>query len=100
MSMLKLSAHELPAAEVVLAQTLFRLFAHRGDFRWCLASDAVTNTPPPPPRLLPDGISQSRAVPRITRFDTPEAAGTLRRPVLDRRQPHMPLPTPPSGKRT
>ncbi|MFT4195148.1 hypothetical protein [Ottowia sp.] len=60
MSMLRLGTHELPAAEVVLVQTLFRLFAYRENFHWCLASappydallmngasDAVTNNPPP-----------------------------------------------------
>lgn len=92
MSILRLGAYQLPAAEVVLVQTLFRLFARGDAFRWRFVTE------PPYDALLvdgaaedvagalsspvaPDGAGKTSAVLRIIRSDTPETAGTLRRPI-------------------
>ena len=48
MSTLRLGAYKLPAAEVVLVQTLFRLYAHGDAFRWTFV------TAPPYDALLAD----------------------------------------------
>ena len=51
MSALRLGAYKLPAAEVVLVQTLFRLYAHGDAFRWTFV------TAPPYDALLADGTT-------------------------------------------
>ena len=66
MSTLRLGAYKLPAAEVVLVQTLFRLYAHGDAFRWTFV------TAPPYDALLADGTTDegmSPAVHVLTRAD-------------------------------
>jgi len=79
MSILRLGTHQLPAAEVVLVQMLVKLLARGDAFRWHFVAE------PPYDALLVDGAADTagmaRAVLRITRSDTPETAGTLRRPI-------------------
>lgn len=85
MSTLRLGAYNLPAAEVVLVQTLFRLYAHGSSFRWTFV------TAPPYDALLVDGTtdegaspqidSMARAVLRLTRMNSGRAPNTLERPI-------------------
>ncbi|MDO5288219.1 MAG: hypothetical protein Q4F13_01100 [Pseudomonadota bacterium] len=85
MSPLRLGAYKLPAAEVVLVQTLFRLYAHGSAFRWSFV------TAPPYDALLVDGTTgepldaeiagMARAVLRLTRMNAPDAPNTLQRPI-------------------
>lgn len=85
MSILRLGAYKLPAAEVVLVQTLLRLFAHDSTARWQFSSA------PPYDALLVDGSDgepidadvsrMARAVLRLTRMNAPDAADTLQRPI-------------------
>lgn len=74
MSTLRLGAYKLPAAEVVLVQTLFRLYAHGDAFRWTFV------TAPPYDALLADGTTDegmspavdamAKAVLRLTRMNS------------------------------
>ena len=85
MSALRLGAYQLPAAEVVLVQTLFRLFAHGDTFRWAFV------TAPPYDALLVDAsgadhrsagaLPEAKAVLRLTRMHAPDAPNTLQRPI-------------------
>ena len=83
MSILRLGAHKLPAAEVVLVQTLFRLFARGDAFRWRFVAE------PPYDALLVDAANatdpevgrMAKAVLQLTRMDAPDTANTLRRPI-------------------
>ena len=85
MSTLRLGAYKLPAAEVVLVQTLFRLYAHGDSFRWTFV------TAPPYDALLVDGTTDdgmhpevdgmAKAVLRLTRMNAPAAPNTLQRPI-------------------
>ena len=85
MPVLRLGAYNLPAAEVVLVQTLFRLFAHDTSFRWAFVDKA------PYDALLVDGTAPesssaevgrlTRFVLRLTRMHAPEAPNTLQRPI-------------------
>ena len=85
MSTLRLGAYNLPAAEVVLVQTLFRLFAHGDAFRWTFV------TAPPYDALLVDGTRpegmkaevdrMARAVLRLVRLNGGDAQNTLERPI-------------------
>ena len=78
MSTLRLGAYNLPAAEVVLVQTLFRLFAHGDAFRWTFV------TAPPYDALLVDGTRpegmkaevdrMARAVLRLVRLNGGDAS--------------------------
>ena len=67
MSTLRLGAYKLPAAEVVLVQTLFRLYAHGDAFRWTFV------TAPPYDALLADGTTAegSGTEPERTSESTP-----------------------------
>lgn len=85
MPTLRLGAYHLPAAEVVLVQTLFRLFAHGNAFRWTFVA-----APPYDALLIDDAHSESnsprvlglaRIVLRLTRMNAPDAPGTLQRPI-------------------
>ena len=77
MSTLRLGAYKLPAAEVVLVQTLFRLYAHGDAFRWTFV------TAPPYDALLADGTTDegmspavdamAKAVLRLTRMNSGQA---------------------------
>ena len=84
MSQLRLGAYQLPAAEVVLVQTLFRLYAHGGDFNWTFVSA------PPYDALLVDGThgditpevaQMAKSVLRLTRMHDPAEPDTLQRPI-------------------
>lgn len=85
MSILRLGAFKLPAAEVVLVQTLFRLYSHGDAFRWTFV------TAPPYDALLVDGTADdgknpdidrmAKAVLRLTRMHAGRAPNTLERPV-------------------
>ncbi|MFD1709398.1 hypothetical protein FVQ98_07270 [Ottowia sp. GY511] len=84
MSNLRLGAYKLPAAEVVLVQTLFRLYAHGGDFNWTFVSA------PPYDALLVDGTSgdvsveaahMAKSVLRLTRMNDEGGPDTLSRPI-------------------
>ena len=85
MSTLRLGAYQLPAAEVVLVQTLFRLYAHGDAFRWTFV------TAPPYDALLVDGTTEegmspavdnmAKAVLRLTRMHAGQAPNTLERPI-------------------
>ncbi len=85
MSNLRLGAYKLPAAEVVLVQTLFRLYAHGGDFNWTFVSS------PPYDALLVDGSNgeeispevarMARSVLRLTRMNATPSPDTLQRPI-------------------
>lgn len=85
MSPLRLGAYQLPAAEVVLVQTLFRLYAHSGQFRWRFVTEG------PYDALLADGSTEAGqspavdqmapAVLRLRRMNTPSAPNTLERPI-------------------
>ena len=85
MSTLRLGAYKLPAAEVVLVQTLFRLYAHGDAFRWTFV------TAPPYDALLADGTTDegmspavdamAKAVLRLTRMNSGQAPNTLERPI-------------------
>ena len=85
MSNLRLGAHQLPAAEVVLVQTLFRLYAHGGDFNWTFV------TAPPYDAMLVDGTSgddlsaevgqMAKSVLRLTRMNEQAGPNTLQRPI-------------------
>ena len=85
MSMLRLGAYKLPAAEVVLVQTLLRLYAHGDAFRWTFV------TAPPYDALLVDGTTDegaspavdgmAKAVLRLTRMHAGQAPNTLERPI-------------------
>lgn len=85
MSNLRLGAHQLPAAEVVLVQTLFRLYAHGGNFNWTFV------TAPPYDAVLVDGASEdgshpdvanmAKSVLRLTRMNEQAGADTLARPI-------------------
>ena len=85
MSNLRLGAYKLPAAEVVLIQTLFRLYSHGGDFNWTFA------TAPPYDALLVDGASSdadspevarmARSILRLTRMNGEAGPDTLQRPI-------------------
>ena len=82
---LRLGAYKLPAAEVVLIQTLFRLYAHSGDFNWTFVTD------PPYDALLVDGASPeadspevarlAKAVLRLTRMNGEAGPDMLQRPI-------------------
>lgn len=83
--MLRLGAYKLPAAEVVLVQTLFRLYAHGDTFNWTFV------TAPPYDALLADGTTDegaspevdrmARAVLRLTRANPEAPPNTLPRPI-------------------
>ncbi len=85
MSMLRLGTYQLPAAEVVLVQTLMRLYAHGDAFRWTFV------TAPPYDALLADGTTDegaspevdrmAKAVLRLTRMHAGQAPNTLERPI-------------------
>lgn len=85
MSNLRLGAYKLPAAEVVLIQTLFRLYSHGGDFNWAFV------TAPPYDALLVDGASSdadspevarmARSILRLTRMNGEAGPDTLQRPI-------------------
>ena len=85
MSTLRLGAYKLPAAEVVLVQTLFRLYSHGDTFRWTFV------TAPPYDALLVDGTTDegmnpdvdrmAKAVLRLTRMNSGRAPNTLERPI-------------------
>ncbi|MDO5691762.1 MAG: hypothetical protein Q4G70_04675 [Pseudomonadota bacterium] len=96
MSTLRLGAYKLPAAEVVLVQTLFRLYAHGDAFRWTFV------TSPPYDALLVDGTTEeglssavdgmAKAVLRLTRMNAGDAPNTLGRPIrADRLQAWLKL---------
>ena len=82
---LRLGAYKLPAAEVVLIQTLFRLYAHGSDFNWTFV------TAPPYDALLIDGSNgeeitpevarMARSVLRLTRMNAPPSPDSLQRPI-------------------
>ena len=82
---LRLGAYKLPAAEVVLVQTLFRLYAHGGDFNWTFV------TAPPYDALLVDGTQSddmptevahmAKSVLRLTRMHDEGGPDTLSRPI-------------------
>ena len=85
MSTLRLGAYKLPAAEVVLVQTLFRLYSHGDAFRWTFV------TAPPYDALLVDGTTEdgmrpevdqmAKAVLRLTRMNSGQVPNTLERPI-------------------
>ncbi len=82
---LKLGAHDLPAAEVVLVKTLFRLFSHDSSFRWTFANR------PPYDALLVDGTKpentstevrrMTSTILRLTRMNSGSGPNTLERPI-------------------
>lgn len=82
---LRLGTYKLPAAEVVLVQTLFRLYAHAEGFHWSYAAE------PPFDALLADGTTEegqspevdrlARAVLRLTRIGSENSPGTMARPI-------------------
>ncbi|MDO5086554.1 MAG: hypothetical protein Q4D74_02950 [Comamonadaceae bacterium] len=85
MSTLRLGAYKLPAAEIVLVQTLLRLYSHGGAFRWTYVTE------PPYDALLADGTTpegqhssvdaMAKAVLRLTRMNAGGGANTLERPI-------------------
>ena len=84
MNTLRLGAHALPPGEVVLVQTLFRLYGQNKPFPWTFV------TAPPYDALLVDGMATDRAaqaermakaVLRLTRTNAADAPGTLQRPI-------------------
>lgn len=81
MNTLRLGAHALSPGEVVLVQTLFRLYGRDRPFPWTFV------TAPPYDALLVDGTAtdqaehMARAVLRLTRMNAADAPGTLQRPI-------------------
>lgn len=85
MSTLRLGAYKLPAAEVVLLQTLLRLYSHGSAFRWTFV------TAPPYDAVLVDGTTDegsspevarmAKAVLRLTRMGSEAEPNTLQRPI-------------------
>ena len=85
MSTLRLGTYQLPAAEVVLVRTLFRLFSHGESFRWTFVDQ------PPYDALLVDGTSGEATSPevlrmakaelRLTRMHADPAPNSLPRPL-------------------
>ena len=84
MKALRLGTYELPPGEVVLVQTLFRLYGQNKPFPWTFV------TAPPYDALLVDGMATARAaqaepmakaVLRLTRMNAADAPGTLQRPI-------------------
>lgn len=84
MSQLRLGAYQLPAAEVVLVQTLFRLYAHSGDFNWTFVSappyDAILVDGTQGP-VTPEVARMAKSVLRLTRMHDPVEPDTLQRPI-------------------
>ena len=85
MSNLRLGAHQLPAAEVVLVQTLFRLYAHGGDFNWIFVSvppyDAMLVDGTNGGELTPEIAQMAKSVLRLTRMNEQAGPDTLPRPI-------------------
>ncbi|MBS0406516.1 MAG: hypothetical protein JSS17_09235 [Proteobacteria bacterium] len=85
MTTLRLGAHELPPGEVVLVQTLLRLFQHGGPFRWTFVTappyDALLTDGTSGPHQLADANTMARAVLRLTRMHDADAPNTLQRPI-------------------
>lgn len=85
MPTLRLGAYKLPAAEIVLVQTLLRLYSHGDAFRWTYVTE------PPYDALLADGTTpegqddsvdaMAKAVLRLTRMNAGGGANTLERPI-------------------
>lgn len=85
MSTLRLGVHQLPAAEVVLVQTLLRLYGHGKNQRWTLADR------PPYDALLVDALDSetnagdlsrmAKAILKITRKNAASQPDTLERPI-------------------
>jgi hypothetical protein len=85
MSVHRLGAHQLPAAEVILVRTLLRLFAHDQGFRWRFVDE------PPYDALIVDGNGstqpdqaasrQARAVLTLTRSRETNERDCLTRPL-------------------
>lgn len=85
MSLLRFGVYQLPAAEVVLVQTLFRLYGHGGTFNWQLVPQG------PYDALLVDGTTEAGQNPaveqmaphilRLRRMHDEEKPNTLRRPI-------------------
>lgn len=85
MATLRLGAYELPPGEVVLVQTLLRLFQQGSPSHWTFVNA------PPYDALLADGTTESsqkldadtmaHAVLRLTRMHDADAPNTLQRPI-------------------
>ena len=85
MSNLRLGAYKLPAAEVVLLQTLLRLYAHGSSFRWTFVTappyDAVLVDGTTEEGTSPDVARMAKAVLRLTRMGSEAEPNTLQRPI-------------------
>ena len=85
MTVLRLGAYDLPPGEIILVQTLFKLFHQSGPFDWTFV------TSPPYDALLVDGNAEdgrgvdvdamAKAVLRLTRVHDADAPNTLQRPI-------------------
>ena len=84
MSNLRLGTYKLPAAEVVLVQTLFRLYAHGGDFNWTFVSappyDALLVDGSNDEDVAPEVAAMAKSVLRLTRMNSTPRPDTLQRP--------------------
>lgn len=111
MSTLKLGLHRLPAAEVVLIQTLLRLYGGaQSRARWTLADappyDALLVDATAPESTAAEWIGKAASVLRITRIGQAGKPNTIERPIrpdkllrwLEERQPAMSSPGVPSAK--
>lgn len=85
MSTLRLGVHRLPAAEVVVIQTIVRLSAHDGAFPWKLVDvppyDALLVDGTTTEGGCPEAAAMARAVLTLTRMSSGDLPNTLERPI-------------------
>lgn len=85
MSTLKLGAYNLPAAEVALVKTLFRLFSHGKAFRWTFVNappyDALIVDGTKPESVSGDVSLMGASVLRLTPMNARSEPNTLQRPI-------------------
>jgi len=85
MSTLRLGVHRLPAAEVVVIQTIVRLSAHDGAFPWKLVGvppyDALLVDETTTEGGCPEAAAMARAVLTLTRMSSGDLPNTLERPI-------------------
>ena len=85
MTNLRLGTYQLPAAEVVLVQTLFRLYAHSGDFNWTFVTappyDALLVDGSTGDEIAPEAALMAKSVLRLTRMNAAPGPDTLQRPI-------------------
>ena len=85
MTNLRLGTYQLPAAEVVLVQTLFRLYANSGDFNWTFVTappyDALLVDGSTGDEIAPEAALMAKSVLRLTRMNAAPGPDTLQRPI-------------------